>query len=92
MHRETELGGRVEGDPGLWSPVAAPMAGDETKPQWHVGCKFSKTVVGKPAKPFDAVDEKYFVPCKPVQREFAVQMTFRAVHCFAWTMNPIHTC
>lgn len=69
MHRETELGGRVEGDPGPWSPVAAPMAGDETKPQWHVGCKFSKTVVGKPAKPFDAVDEKYFVPCKPVQRE-----------------------
>lgn len=59
----------MEGDPGLWSPVAAPMAGDETKPQWHVGCKFSKTVVGKPAKPFDAVDEKYFVPCKPVQRE-----------------------
>lgn len=75
----------------MLSPVVAQMVGDETKPQWKVGCEFSKTV-GRPAKPFDSVDEKYFVPCKPVQREFAVQMTFYAVHCLAWRMNPIHTC
>ena len=90
---ETKLG-RQGGSETLriLTPIVAQTVGDETKPQWKVGCEFSKTVVGKPAKPFDSVDEKYLVPCKPVQREFAVQMTFCAVHCLAWRMNPIHTC
>lgn len=51
----------------------------------------SKTVVGKPAKPFDSIDEKYFVPCKPVQR-VAAQVAFSAVHSLAWRMSPIHAC
>lgn len=82
----------MEGDMGMLSPAAAQMAGDKTNPQWNVGCEFSKTVVGKPAKPFDSVDEKYFVPCKPVQREFAAQVSFSAVHSLAWRMSPIHAC
>ena len=75
---------------GMLSPAAAQIAGDKTTPQWNMGCEFSKTVVGKPAKPFDSVDEKYFVLCKPVQREFAAN----GIQCgsFLGMENEPHTC
>lgn len=62
------------------SPVeVAGMVEVETKPQWKMGCEFNKTM-GRPAKPFYSVDEKYVVLCKPGQRDFAVQMMFSAWH------------
>ena len=62
--------------------VVAGMVGVETKPPWKTGCEFSKTM-GRPARPFYSVDEKYVVLCKPGQRDFAVHMMFSAVQCLA---------